>query len=210
VDPSMNVRRNLRDPQGWNRYAYARNNPLNRVDPDGRDWWFAVGLSPEAREALRVAIARAVQHEGAREVFLSLAQSPRVLEVTNVRLQGPGEQNVTARTLYPAGGRPTVVQMDTAKIGAIHPVDKQGGYTFSHELLHAQESINPAVSFAHWQTGDVAPPGLAQGRADVFATGQYLTAPSLSFDDALHLVDQTMRVPLTSRDVRVGPVITPW
>ena len=27
---------NVGDPQSWNRYSYARNNPLNVVDPDGR------------------------------------------------------------------------------------------------------------------------------------------------------------------------------
>ena len=36
VDPLYTWRENLVDPQRWNRYAYARNNPLRYVDPDGR------------------------------------------------------------------------------------------------------------------------------------------------------------------------------
>jgi RHS repeat-associated protein len=36
VDPTIAVQRNMHQPQGWNRYAYAMNNPLLRVDPDGR------------------------------------------------------------------------------------------------------------------------------------------------------------------------------
>jgi RHS repeat-associated protein len=36
VDPVLPVERALRDPQQWNRYAYARNNPLIYTDPDGR------------------------------------------------------------------------------------------------------------------------------------------------------------------------------
>jgi RHS repeat-associated protein len=36
VDPNIDVKSNLRNPQGWNRYAYAQNNPINRIDPDGR------------------------------------------------------------------------------------------------------------------------------------------------------------------------------
>jgi RHS repeat-associated protein len=36
VDPVYTWRENLLDPQRWNRYAYARNNPLRYVDPDGR------------------------------------------------------------------------------------------------------------------------------------------------------------------------------
>jgi RHS repeat-associated protein len=36
IDPVYTWQENLEDPQRWNRYAYARNNPLKYVDPDGR------------------------------------------------------------------------------------------------------------------------------------------------------------------------------
>jgi len=46
VDPVSTLRENLVDPQRWNRYAYARNNPLRYVDPDGRaiDALFDIGF----------------------------------------------------------------------------------------------------------------------------------------------------------------------
>jgi RHS repeat-associated protein len=36
VDPELNVNAALLDPQRWNRYTYARSNPLRWTDPDGR------------------------------------------------------------------------------------------------------------------------------------------------------------------------------
>jgi len=36
IDPVYTWGENLADPQRWNRYAYARNNPLKFTDPDGR------------------------------------------------------------------------------------------------------------------------------------------------------------------------------
>ena len=40
IDPALNVKGSLTDPQKWNRYAYVLNNPLKFVDRDGReeDW----------------------------------------------------------------------------------------------------------------------------------------------------------------------------
>jgi RHS repeat-associated protein len=42
VDPVYTIQENLVDPQRWNRYAYARNNPLKYNDPDGRVFKLAV------------------------------------------------------------------------------------------------------------------------------------------------------------------------
>jgi hypothetical protein len=36
IDPEMDVDKNLYEPQRWNRYSYALNNPLKYTDPNGR------------------------------------------------------------------------------------------------------------------------------------------------------------------------------
>jgi RHS repeat-associated protein len=36
VDPVIDTKNALRNPQMWNRYSYVLNNPVNRLDPDGR------------------------------------------------------------------------------------------------------------------------------------------------------------------------------
>jgi RHS repeat-associated protein len=43
VDPALNIEAALVDPQRWNRYSYALNNPLKLIDPDGRDAVLMVG-----------------------------------------------------------------------------------------------------------------------------------------------------------------------
>ena len=42
VDPVYTWKENLVDPQRWNRYAYALNNPLKYVDPNGEDTYLAI------------------------------------------------------------------------------------------------------------------------------------------------------------------------
>jgi len=37
IDPALDISAALVDPQRWNRYSYARNNPTKFVDPDGRE-----------------------------------------------------------------------------------------------------------------------------------------------------------------------------
>lgn len=45
VDPTLNLKRALREPQNWNRYSYVMNNPLRYTDPDGRDHYQEPGLT---------------------------------------------------------------------------------------------------------------------------------------------------------------------
>jgi RHS repeat-associated protein len=46
TDPVMLTKTHIVNPQRWNLYTYTANNPLNRLDPDGRDW-FKVGKNWE-------------------------------------------------------------------------------------------------------------------------------------------------------------------
>jgi RHS repeat-associated protein len=45
VDPHLDIKENLREPQRWNRYAYVTNNPLRYTDPDGRDRYQEPGFT---------------------------------------------------------------------------------------------------------------------------------------------------------------------
>jgi RHS repeat-associated protein len=42
VDPKLDSGSAIQ-PQGWNRYSYVINNPVNLTDPDGLDWWYIPG-----------------------------------------------------------------------------------------------------------------------------------------------------------------------
>lgn len=55
VDPKER-REALKLPQGWNRYAYAHNNPLKYLDPDGEETKLAVGLQTDRNPIGHVAI----------------------------------------------------------------------------------------------------------------------------------------------------------
>ena len=63
VDPFQTTSANLLDPQRWNRYAYARNNPLRWLDPDGRDT-----ADPETPEQLTAQIPKKIRSEMATAI----------------------------------------------------------------------------------------------------------------------------------------------
>jgi RHS repeat-associated protein len=57
VDPVMDIERALKTPQLWNRYAYALNNPINRIDPDGKTDACPTCKTEAEEEAVRRAAA---------------------------------------------------------------------------------------------------------------------------------------------------------
>jgi len=51
VDPVMDLKKTLPNPQMWNRYAYVLNSPINAVDPDGRQAWFVAHSIAQSDQA---------------------------------------------------------------------------------------------------------------------------------------------------------------
>lgn len=64
VDPVLDAKRALPEPQRWNRYSYVVNNPLRYVDPDGRadnDFRCVECRTPEAKAAFDHGVNQAMK-----------------------------------------------------------------------------------------------------------------------------------------------------
>lgn len=61
VDPRLVIQSALLEPQRWNRYAYAGNNPVRFVDPDGEDFWdFVNGVGDAIKSNFASGIGRSL------------------------------------------------------------------------------------------------------------------------------------------------------
>ncbi len=126
VDPVTTIEENLVDPQRWNRYAYARNNPLKYVDPDGRDVKFATQqLRQQAENLARVSPSFSAE--------LQAAQADHSILVD---VQSPGVRLLNNPEHAPGLDRVSVV--DGVKVVEMW-VDYWDNRTTAHEWGHVQD-----------------------------------------------------------------------
>ena len=117
VDPKLNVKETLVDPERWNRYAYARNNPLIYIDPDGRDaskiflplgeaggnWVAAEAAAKKAGHTFEV-LSGSKATTGAYNVALGSSDN-RVFWVGHTGPAAPVKQSIALADGYSAGTR---------------------------------------------------------------------------------------------------------
>lgn len=105
-DPTILSRQRLFDPQQWNMYAYARNNPLKYTDPDGRELQLATGMSRADEQRVTKALVEVYRKPGGAQRIEHLAGSDIKYTVGSGDLKGEGYGLTRAKgKLDPATGK---------------------------------------------------------------------------------------------------------
>lgn len=193
------------DPQSWNRYSYARNNPLKFADSNGLDFTLAPGLSRQEARFIRNAFVGLVRRAGGRSLFQRLEADPRRIVVGIGSLNDPSDIR-TARFMRtavnltfgettfrnPATGTVSIM----LDIGAIREfarrthgaIDPGGITTSAHEIFHVNAGLNSDVTT--FRAGDL--PTSATGPAQQFGEAVFGERPDISKSDAGAIVDTAL------------------
>jgi hypothetical protein len=103
VDPVLNVKRALRNPQNWNRYAYVMNNPLNYIDPTGKDVSIRLnfsgdGWTDEQKKQILAQVTQWYQKQNVGKVFVFDGANKSHGRLFGNLLRGHTSMNVTSGT----------------------------------------------------------------------------------------------------------------
>lgn len=158
VDPVLDVKGNLPSPQGWNRYAYARNNPLLRVDPDGRKDKVFIVAALEAKYTMPMqrmlnAELRGTPYAGRVEVIGPSASRGQMLA-----------------TLRNADSSDIVI---IASHGGRSPDAARGGNIGT--LFNGQSQITSGATMAQWANDGSAPKAVILAGCCTNQTAQTIT-----------------------------------
>jgi len=141
-------------PQSWNRYPYARGNPLKYFDPDGEDIKLAgdIGnvatfLVNTARHAQGRADLAAIAHN---HHFVATFHNTQIYTQSQINLEQNLARHGFKRQIKPANTNPdhasgataVDINVDANAVSAVHP-DKTGVTTIEHEVgSHAMDFMN--------------------------------------------------------------------
>ena len=144
TDPVYTWHENYVDPQRWNRYAYARNNPLRYVDPDGREIRLQQNASSRLQRGYQTARAY-LGGGGADRILKELDARPEV--VTIVETTGTLMQDVRFD--------PDAKTIDWNPEAALRTTDggtQSPASTLNHEMDHALRSLQDPQQFERDRT----------------------------------------------------------
>jgi RHS repeat-associated protein len=157
-DPKMISKQRLNDPQQWNMYAYTRNNPLQFVDPDGRETRLAQGANASI---IVKALAHAYTKETFRKMFDTISTSKHICCFNNVDIPQPvnldgGHPMVpaqirprrldTEKELTKDNWKDTTIELDNGTFIGIGVADEARDRSLGHELDHGVEMDNDIVN----------------------------------------------------------------
>jgi RHS repeat-associated protein len=189
VDPALDIEAALVDPQRWNRYAYALNNPLKFTDPDGSNPALLQWLAQVAqRAASSPAVQRAQQAiatQGSRAwvALTRLFNTPQGQEV----VQTAAELATGAQA--PAGLLPALTSTTKAAFLETALAEGRSGVSAAGRALqsHASRAGSWLADLA--QGGNAAANTAAARKAllEILQSGQVTTASHKVWGDVVYV-----------------------
>jgi len=166
ADPTVMTGQRISDPQQLNLYSYTRNNPLQFVDPDGKELRLAAGA--DASKVIP-ALAHAYTKAAFRTMFDQLSSSKNVFYIGNGDIkQDPQKEAVgivTEGENRPAGVDPTkpisdtnpmasdTITLDNTFVFADGVTDYGKDFVIGHEFDHGVKiDLDPAGQVAQHNT----------------------------------------------------------
>jgi RHS repeat-associated protein len=200
TDPVYTWQENLVDPQRWNRYAYARNNPLRYTDPDGKEIALAANLSKGDAKFIVSALTQIAGRSRGREALTTLINNPNTIvfgvgsvnDPTNVDAARKGEAvglTFGTTTFLDPTTNEVAVTIDRQALGEFASrtrprLDSQGVTTTAHEIYHARDALSGKPQ--QFVAGDR--PTSATGPAEGFGQSVRREKKDISRDAARQIV----------------------
>lgn len=140
ADPKQISKQRMVDPQQWNMYSYTRNNPLNAVDPDGREVKL---LNSEALARVQSTLPANVRSQVKVDANGMLNKSS---------IAGIKGDDSNVRALQTMVASPKVLEFGTGKAA--------GGYNFEYQ---SKEAVQATVKAASGDPSTITGPNLYLG-----------------------------------------------
>jgi RHS repeat-associated protein len=204
VDPVLNVKRHLQRPQGWNRYAYVENNPINNTDPTGRctvtSGWFTTCL--QAAQMVGEGLYNAAANSGIGKIF-------RGAESGDMQLAMEGQAQLTHEILtgliitsmMPSEGSATVSTTEQGEAWvATRAIQKSGERFFGKAAKGSEnfrvERMKDGTSKFSYDTPGRVSGSKAPYEKTVDATGKVVEVKKTTYDpqgNIVHTKDKLLR-----------------
>jgi len=194
VDPVMDFERHLHKPQGWNRYSYVENNPINNTDPTGRctvtsgSFVPCVQITQAVMGFLGEALYNAAANSGIGKIF-------RGAESGDMRLAWEGQAQLDheiitgmmVTSMMPSEGSQTVSTTEQGEAWVARRAVQKSGERFFDKAAKGSENFRTepmkdgSTKFSYDTPGRV-PGSKATYQKTVDATGKTIDVKKTTYD----------------------------